>query len=143
MCNYFQSIRQLPLANATVIMDSALTTILGSTLTMHSTLHALPALQDNVIWIWVRGDEAAVVDPAESDPVQEWLIQRGLRLSTVLQTHHHMDHIGGTPALLRRWPEAAVVAAEAAVLAGGGCCALPCRCCRARVSLAGRATGPT
>ena len=80
---------------------------------MHSTLHALPALQDNVIWIWVRGDEAAVVDPAESDPVQNWLIQRGLRLSTVLQTHHHIDHIGGTPALLRRWPEAAVVAAEA------------------------------
>ena len=80
---------------------------------MHSSLHALPALEDNVIWIWVRGEEAAVVDPAESDPVQKWLSQRGLRLSTVLQTHHHHDHIGGTPALLRQWPKAAVVAAGA------------------------------
>ena len=90
-----------------------MTTDQKSTLTMHSSLHALPALQDNVIWVWVRGEEAAVVDPAESDPVQKWLTQRGLRLSTVLQTHHHQDHIGGTPALLRHWPEAAVVAAEA------------------------------
>ena len=31
---------------------------------MHSSLHALPVLQDNVIWIWVRGAEAVVIDPA-------------------------------------------------------------------------------
>jgi hydroxyacylglutathione hydrolase len=98
------------LANATVIMGSALTTIQG-TLTMDSTLHGLPVLQDNVIWIWVRGDEAVVVDPAEAAPVHQWIRQRGLRLTAVLQTHHHADHIGGTPALLVHWPEAAVVAA--------------------------------
>ena len=40
---------------------------------MHSSLHALPVLQDNVIWIWVRGAEAVVIDPAVAPPVREWL----------------------------------------------------------------------
>ena len=35
---------------------------------------------------------------------------RGLQLVAVLQTHHHSDHIGGTPGLLQRWPSAEVVA---------------------------------
>ncbi|MGB0825196.1 MAG: hypothetical protein ACPGPH_04605, partial [Synechococcus sp.] len=40
---------------------------------MHSSLHALPVLQDNVIWIWVRGAEAVVIDPAVAPPVRAWL----------------------------------------------------------------------
>ena len=80
---------------------------------MHSSLHALPVLQDNVIWLWVRGRNAAVVDPAVAAPVQDWLEQHQLQLQMVLQTHHHADHIGGTPELLERWPEATVVAAGA------------------------------
>ena len=77
---------------------------------MHSSLHALPVLQDNVIWIWVRGAEAVVIDPAVAPPVREWLDERQLSLTAVLQTHHHADHIGGTQELLKRWPEAAVIA---------------------------------
>ena len=77
---------------------------------MHSSLHALPMLQDNVIWIWVRGAEAVVIDPAVAPPVQDWLEERQFTLAAVLQTHHHADHIGGTPELLQRWPEAAVIA---------------------------------
>ena len=77
---------------------------------MRSTLHALPVLQDNIIWILVRGQDAVVVDPAVSEPVAAWLQQRQLRLAAVLQTHHHADHIGGTPGLLGIWPEAQVVA---------------------------------
>ena len=78
---------------------------------MRSALHALPVLQDNIIWIWERDGNAVVVDPAVSEPVQVWLEQRDLTLVAVLQTHHHADHIGGTPALLERWPAAAVIAA--------------------------------
>ncbi len=74
---------------------------------------ALPVLQDNYVVVLRRGGEAAGVDPAVAEPVRLWLEQRGLELVAVLQTHHHSDHIGGTPALLRRWPAAAVVASGA------------------------------
>ena len=73
----------------------------------------LPVLQDNVIWIWVRNGMAVVVDPAVAQPVIDWLSHRDLALEAILQTHHHADHIGGTPELLERWPEASVVAAAA------------------------------
>ena len=73
----------------------------------------LPVLQDNVVWIWTRGCEAVVVDPAVAEPVRQWLVDRTLELTAVLQTHHHADHIGGTPDLLRQWPSAAVIAAAA------------------------------
>ena len=73
----------------------------------------LPVLQDNVVWIWARGREAVVVDPAVAEPVRQWLVDRKLELAAVLQTHHHADHIGGTPDLLRQWPSAAVIAAAA------------------------------
>ncbi len=71
----------------------------------------LPVLHDNYVFVLVRGRQAAVVDPAVAEPVIAWLEPRGLELVAVLQTHHHSDHIGGTPALLRRWPGAAVIAA--------------------------------
>lgn len=73
----------------------------------------LPVLQDNVVWIWARGREAVVIDPAVAEPVRQWLVDRRLELAAVLQTHHHADHIGGTPDLLRQWPSAAVIAAAA------------------------------
>ena len=76
-----------------------------------SVIHALPVLHDNIVWIWTRNSRAVVVDPAINKPVQTWLEQRGLELDAVLQTHHHSDHIGGTPALLKRWPGASVIAA--------------------------------
>ena len=36
-------------------------------------IFGLPVLEDNIIWIWVMGKEAVVVDPAVSDPVIEFL----------------------------------------------------------------------
>ena len=80
---------------------------------MSSSLHALPVLQDNVIWIWEDGDRAVVVDPAVAAPVRQWLQEKELTLLAILQTHHHADHIGGTPDLLHTWPDADVVAAAA------------------------------
>ena len=80
---------------------------------MHSTLHALPVLHDNVIWIWARGRNAVVVDPAVANPVSQWLKNHRMCLTAILQTHHHADHIGGTPDLLLEWPQAEVIAAAA------------------------------
>lgn len=72
----------------------------------------IPVLSDNYVMLLSRGHEAAVVDPAVDGPVRQRLEERGLELVTILQTHHHSDHIGSTPALLRRWPACAVVAAR-------------------------------
>ena len=62
----------------------------------------LPVLQDNVIWIWVRGRRAVVVDPAVAGAVIDWLNTRGLELTAILQTHHHADHIDGLDNILEK-----------------------------------------
>jgi len=57
----------------------------------------LPALNDNYIYLLhdpVSG-ETAVVDPAVAGPVLNVLEQKGWRLTTILNTHHHSDHVGG------------------------------------------------
>ncbi|HET7730432.1 MAG TPA: hydroxyacylglutathione hydrolase [Usitatibacter sp.] len=66
-------------------------------------VHAVPAFQDNYIWVVARGGRAAVVDPGDAAPVEAFLEARGLRLDAVLATHHHKDHVGGLQALASRW----------------------------------------
>jgi len=70
----------------------------------------IPVLHDNYVFVLQRDGQAAVVDPAVAEPVIAALEQQGLELVAILQTHHHSDHIGGTPGLLARWPAAAVLA---------------------------------
>ena len=79
----------------------------------HLQVGLLPVLRDNYLFVLHDGRQAAVVDPAVAAPAIAWLKQRNLELVAVLQTHHHSDHIGGTPSLLEEWPRAEVVAALA------------------------------
>ena len=75
----------------------------------------IPVLRDNYVFV-LHGPgpgPAVVVDPAVAEPVITWLEKRGLELVAILHTHHHSDHIGGTPELLRRWPAAQVIASGA------------------------------
>lgn len=76
-------------------------------------IEAVPVLDDNYVFLLSRGGEAVLVDPAVAPPLIARLEQRQLQLVAVLQTHHHRDHIGGTPELLGRWPACRVVAAAA------------------------------
>jgi len=65
---------------------------------------AIPAFDDNYIWLLTAGGQAcAVVDPGDADPVLEVLEQRGLELSYILLTHHHYDHTGGVSELLEKY----------------------------------------
>ena len=83
---------------------------------MHAatTVSLIPVLSDNYVFVLHGGGSgAAVVDPAVAEPVIAWLEERGLELEAILHTHHHHDHIGGTPGLLQRWPQAAVIASAA------------------------------
>ena len=59
-------------------------------------LHQICVWQDNYSWILVceQTREAAVVDGAEADPVLDYAAREGLRLTTILTTHTHPDHIG-------------------------------------------------
>ncbi|MDR2154999.1 MAG: hydroxyacylglutathione hydrolase [Burkholderiaceae bacterium] len=62
-------------------------------------LTALPAFEDNYLWLLCDSTQALVVDPGSAPPVTEALHRLGLRLAAILVTHHHGDHTGGVAAL--------------------------------------------
>ena len=63
------------------------------------TLVALPAFEDNYLWVLEDGQQALVVDPGDAAPVRAFLEARKLTLTTILVTHHHADHVGGVAEL--------------------------------------------
>jgi hydroxyacylglutathione hydrolase len=62
-------------------------------------LRALPAFNDNYIWMVDHLGHALVVDPGDAQPVLQVLQGEGLQLDAILVTHHHPDHTGGVDVL--------------------------------------------
>ena len=61
----------------------------------------LGPLQTNC-YLLVHGAEAVAVDPGDDpSPVISYLTANNLKLTTILNTHLHFDHIGGNAALAK------------------------------------------
>ena len=60
------------------------------------TLHQVPSARDNLIWLLVCNEtgDAAVVDGPEADSVLAYCERHQIKLTKVLNTHTHPDHIG-------------------------------------------------
>jgi len=68
------------------------------------TIQPIPAFHDNYIWLLVHPQHrlACVVDPGDAAPVLAVLQQQQLTLAAILITHHHRDHCGGVPELVKK-----------------------------------------
>lgn len=73
---------------------------------------AIPAFQDNYLWLMSSRGKGVLVDPGDAGPVMEALESRQLELSAILVTHHHADHIGGVAELRSAWPNVQVFGPE-------------------------------
>ncbi|HEY1961233.1 MAG TPA: hydroxyacylglutathione hydrolase [Rhizomicrobium sp.] len=64
---------------------------------MALTVELVPCLSDNYAYLLCDPADGlcAVVDPSEPEPVRRALTARGLKLTHILNTHHHFDHTGG------------------------------------------------
>ncbi|MDP1834561.1 MAG: hydroxyacylglutathione hydrolase [Chlamydiales bacterium] len=69
---------------------------------VHVKVVALPVLADNYAYVIQYDGKAVVVDPGEAGPVGYYLQQEKLKLTYILNTHHHSDHVDGN-ADLKQW----------------------------------------
>lgn len=67
------------------------------------TIVAIPAFEDNYIWLLHNQRNAIVVDPGDATPVIAMIELNALSLEAILITHHHADHIDGVMPLQQRY----------------------------------------
>ena len=60
-------------------------------------------LKDNFSYIIHNNNEAIVIDPSESKPVDQLLEELKLKLKYILNTHHHFDHVDGNSGLKEKY----------------------------------------
>jgi hydroxyacylglutathione hydrolase len=77
-------------------------------------IELVPCLKDNYAYLVFDRAEGvcAVVDASEAEPVKRALAARDLKLTHILSTHHHMDHVGGNLALKQAYGVQVVGAAK-------------------------------
>jgi hydroxyacylglutathione hydrolase len=67
----------------------------------------IPVLKDNYAYLIIdeATNEAGVVDPSEAKPVAEVVKREGVRFTTIINTHHHWDHVNGNTELVQEFPQ--------------------------------------
>jgi hydroxyacylglutathione hydrolase len=67
-------------------------------------VHQLPAARDNLVWLLrpVGSSEVAAVDGPDAAGALAYCEERGWRLTTILNTHTHGDHVGINRDLAKR-----------------------------------------
>lgn len=75
---------------------------------------AIPAFEDNYIWLLHDKMQAIVIDPGDDLPILDTLQTLHLNLQAILITHHHHDHVDGVTGLLKVFPHAQVLAPDSA-----------------------------
>jgi hydroxyacylglutathione hydrolase len=100
----------------------------------HLNVRPVGAFSDNYIWL-IESPRApgqvVAVDPGDAAPVIAELQRTSSSLAAILLTHHHPDHIGGVPGLLRHWqvpvvgPNDARIAHRTLTVEDGERCELP------------------
>ena len=73
----------------------------------------IKCLQDNYSYLIIdqENQNACVIDPGESIPIINFIENNNIKLSYILNTHHHYDHIGGNLELKEKY-QSKIVAFE-------------------------------
>lgn len=66
---------------------------------------------DNLSYLIHNDKQALVVDPCKGEQIADYLTDKGLELSAILNTHHHYDHIGGNNYLKNKY-DCTIIAAD-------------------------------
>lgn len=64
------------------------------------TVTHIPAFNDNYLWLIENDRECWIVDPGDAKPVKALLTVKQRKLTGILVTHHHSDHVGGIKELI-------------------------------------------
>ena len=65
----------------------------------------IKCLQDNYSYLLIDNStkKACVVDPGEAEPIVNYIEENEINLKYILNTHHHIDHIGGNLILKEKY----------------------------------------
>ena len=68
-------------------------------------IEIIPCLNDNYSYIIrdVQTNTVAIIDPSEFGPCDKKINQKYKKLDFILNTHHHIDHIGGNTELKKKY----------------------------------------
>lgn len=66
-------------------------------------INFIRAFEDNYIWTIEKGKDVILIDSGEADPCLKYLKDK--KLSAILLTHKHMDHVGGVKKLKEKYED--------------------------------------